>query len=321
MGHGKIRKDKTCLNCNYVVENKFCPNCGQENTETRKSFHYLFTHFVEDLTHYDGSFWKTIKALLFKPGKLTKEYLAGKRKVYVPPVKLYIFISFVAFLLPNMLPDYSSAKKINPIKTEIKLSDDEDVDKNELGFSFNNGPRFNSLKELNSFQHTSSKTEKLTWFEYTIYKFGVKNLENRIKPEFYGKLEENLKKNLPKVLFIYMPVFALFVWLFHSKKKWYYFDSGVFTLHYFAFLLLLFTFSIVLDWLFALLYNGDEISVLIGIATIIYAFFYFFRAHSTFFGEKKYISRLKGLLLFFINIFLISVFLVALLAYSVYTTH
>ncbi|MBC8644939.1 DUF3667 domain-containing protein [Flavobacterium lindanitolerans] len=104
MGHQKLRENKTCLNCNYVVENKFCPNCGQENTETRQSFHYLFTHFIEDLTHYDGSFWKTIKGLLFKPGYLTKTYLEGKRKKFVPPVKLYIFISFVTFFLPTLLP-------------------------------------------------------------------------------------------------------------------------------------------------------------------------------------------------------------------------
>ena len=61
MGKHTLRKDMTCLNCRHVVEKRFCPNCGQENKHTRESFHYLFTHFIEDLTHYDGSFWKTIK--------------------------------------------------------------------------------------------------------------------------------------------------------------------------------------------------------------------------------------------------------------------
>lgn len=97
MAHDDLRKDKTCQNCFHVVENKFCPNCGQKNTETRQSFAHLFTHFVEDFTHYDNAFWTTIKNLLFKPGLLTKEYLSGKRQRFVPPVKLYIFVSFVTF--------------------------------------------------------------------------------------------------------------------------------------------------------------------------------------------------------------------------------
>jgi hypothetical protein len=317
MGHGKLRTDKTCLNCNHVVENKFCPNCGQKNTETRQSFHYLFTHFIEDLTHYDGSFWKTIKALLFRPGRLTKEYLEGKRLKYVPPVKLYIFISFVTFLIPNILPEYSFVEGPSPkVKTESQEISEEKIASH--GISVNNGPELNNLQQLDSIQNSANKEKKLSRLEYYLYKYALKSAGDK---KSKAQIEENLKHNIPKVLFLYMPLFAFFLWLFHGKKRWYYFDSGVFTLHYFAFLLLLFTISTVLDWLFALVYLGDEISALIGMATLTYAFFYFFRAHSTFFGEKKYISRLKGLILFIINIFLISFLSVALLAYTVYTTH
>ena len=319
MGHGKIRTDKTCLNCNHVVENKFCPNCGQENIETKQSFHYLFTHFVEDLTHYDGSFWKTIKALLFKPGRLTKEYLAGKRKLYVPPVKLYIFISFVAFLLPNILPDYSFVEDLDANKPKANIVDNDEIEKKNVVVF--NGPPISNLKQLDSIENVATEKEKMSRFEYYAYKYAIKNKAKATKEESREKIKENLRHNTPKVLFLYMPVFAFFLWLFHNKKKWYYFDSGVFTLHYFGFLLLLFTISVFFDWLFALVYTGDVISALIGIATVTYGFFYFFRAHSTFFGEKKYISRLKGLLLFTINIFLILFFLVVLFAYSVYSVH
>ena len=52
MGKEPLRKDKTCLNCNYTVKERFCPNCGQENTETRKSFYHIFSHFFKDFTHY-----------------------------------------------------------------------------------------------------------------------------------------------------------------------------------------------------------------------------------------------------------------------------
>ena len=49
-----------------MVENKFCPNCGQKNEDTRKTFHHLFVHFFEDLTHYENAFWRTIRNLLLK---------------------------------------------------------------------------------------------------------------------------------------------------------------------------------------------------------------------------------------------------------------
>ena len=105
MSKNTIRKDKTCLNCRHVVENKFCPNCGQENFDTRKTFHHLFIHFFEDLTHYENAFWRTIKNLIFKPSALTKEYLSGKRLSYLAPVRLYIFISFLTFFIISIFPD------------------------------------------------------------------------------------------------------------------------------------------------------------------------------------------------------------------------
>ena len=96
-----------------MVEHRFCPNCGQENTDTRKTFLQLFVHLFEDLTHYENSFRKTIRNLIFKPASLTKEYLSGKRMSYLAPIRLYIFISFVTFFLFSILPDSSGEEVTN----------------------------------------------------------------------------------------------------------------------------------------------------------------------------------------------------------------
>jgi hypothetical protein len=56
-----------------MLENRFCSNCGQENTDTRKTFHHLFIHFFEDLTHYENAFGKLLKS--FETGTLTNAYL------------------------------------------------------------------------------------------------------------------------------------------------------------------------------------------------------------------------------------------------------
>jgi len=79
MSHLTERISKDCLNCGTEVAGRFCQQCGQENVEVKESFFQLLIHFVEDLTHFDGKLWKTVKLLLFKPGSLTKLYIEGKK--------------------------------------------------------------------------------------------------------------------------------------------------------------------------------------------------------------------------------------------------
>ena len=105
MGKHKIRKNKTCQNCGAFVEHHFCPKCGQENSESRQTFYHLFTHFIFDFLHYESSFWRTTKHLFLSPGKLSLEYMNGRRKKYVNPFTFYIFISFIAFFVPAILPE------------------------------------------------------------------------------------------------------------------------------------------------------------------------------------------------------------------------
>lgn len=59
----------------------------------------MVTHFFYDITHFDGSFFVTLKDLLFKPGFLSREYMLGRRKKYLHPVRMYVFTSAVFFLV------------------------------------------------------------------------------------------------------------------------------------------------------------------------------------------------------------------------------
>ena len=93
MSHLKERKEKNCLNCGETVVGKFCHHCGQENVEVKESFGHLIMHFFQDLTHFDGKLWKTLKLLLFKPAKLTQLYMDGQRANYIHPIRMYLFIS------------------------------------------------------------------------------------------------------------------------------------------------------------------------------------------------------------------------------------
>ena len=93
------RHENDCLNCGTMLEGKYCHNCGQENLQVKESFGHMMNHAISDYFHFDHQFFHTMKPLLFKPGFLTNEYLAGRRAQYLHPVKMYIFISVMYFLL------------------------------------------------------------------------------------------------------------------------------------------------------------------------------------------------------------------------------
>lgn len=122
--HNKERDEKICLNCNAATYGRFCHVCGQENIETTESFWHLLQHFVFDLFHFDGKFWVSLKYLLFKPGFLAKEYIRGRRASYLHPIRMYIFINTVFFII--FFSFYNKAKspieiKEKPITTAKKL--------------------------------------------------------------------------------------------------------------------------------------------------------------------------------------------------------
>ena len=323
MGKHTLRKDMTCLNCNHVVEKRFCPNCGQENKHTRESFHYLFTHFFEDLTHYDGSFWKTIKYLLFFPAKLTKEYLAGKRQAYVPPVKLYIFISFITFFLLTVLPVFQGDENDSDIKVSSKLKVTESNPQNvEKETKLSEVPvlgNYKSVSIYDSIQNTLSDSKKDKGITHWAKRKMAKISEKNTVAEFFYKTRKSVFQNLPKAIFLYLPLFAFVLWLFHNKKRWYYYDHGIFTLHYYSMLLISFSIFMLIIWISGWFGSKNITEIVMSITITIMLFwwiFYFFRSHSRFYGESKLISRTKCSFIFLINSIFILLFLILLLVYS-----
>src|SRR5690606_4568875 len=147
-------------------------------------------------------------------------------------------------------------------------------------------------------------------------------MERKTGQEFSTVFEEKFVHNLPKALFLYLPFFAFFLWLFHNKKKWFYYDHGIFTLYYFSFLLILTMFNILINWLLFITDNSfsTNLANYIGFPVFLfstgYAFFYFFRSHSRIYRECKAVSRFKSFLLFCINSFFI---FITLLVYTFIT--
>lgn len=106
MSHAAHRPSR-CRNCDQdlvaLPEAHFCPQCGQE-TVLHPPTLWEFVH--EFITHYvalEGALWRTLAALLLRPGKLTREYFHGRRKHYVLPLRIYLTASFVFFMAAKLL--------------------------------------------------------------------------------------------------------------------------------------------------------------------------------------------------------------------------
>lgn len=99
MSAGKYRKENNCLNCGFSVEKHYCSSCGQPNLELNENFWQFISHSVAHYFHFDNKFFQTLVPLISKPGKVTLDYLAGKRARYINPVSMYIFVSILYFLL------------------------------------------------------------------------------------------------------------------------------------------------------------------------------------------------------------------------------
>ena len=121
--HKKRRKVEICHNCHTILslDNNFCPECGQENHDLKVPIGHLAFEVFEGFTHFDTKFYNTMRAIFTSPGKITKDFLEGRRGRYVPPVRLYFLIAFVFFLgLGNLVnlslqseTDFFSKEKID----------------------------------------------------------------------------------------------------------------------------------------------------------------------------------------------------------------
>ncbi len=122
--HKKRRKVEICHNCHTVLspETNFCPHCGQENHDLKVPIGHLAFEVFEGFTHFDTKFYNTIRAIFLSPGKITKDFLEGRRGRYVPPIRLYFLISFIFFLAMDKMVDIAMNDKDNFLNTILENS-------------------------------------------------------------------------------------------------------------------------------------------------------------------------------------------------------
>lgn len=165
----------TCPNCAYPLapDHQYCASCGQAviGEDTLRSF---ATHFLGDYFTFDSKIIRSAVPLLVRPGFLTVEFLAGRRARYIPPLRMFIFLSVIFFLVIG----WASAPVIDGTDAELMQ-------------------------------------EQLFW------------------DRFFNSV-------LPKMVFLFLPCFALLTHLFFRNKQRSYLAPFVFSMHFHAFVFLSF---------------------------------------------------------------------------------
>ncbi len=116
----KRRKATICYNCQTALLNSenYCPQCGQENHSKQASIRLLFNDFLSDYLTFDSRLFRSIVPLVTDPGRITVEYLNGKRQRFIPPVRVFLFLSFLYFGLSYLTGNESSTLELSVNESE-----------------------------------------------------------------------------------------------------------------------------------------------------------------------------------------------------------
>lgn len=247
----------SCKNCDTTFKGQYCPNCGQHIKELERPIRFMFVDFMGTVVSFDTRLVKTLLAILFKPGKLTQDFIEGKRARYMPPFRFYVFISFVMFLLVSTITNNSIKENMGDvvsgdfnndldaatkdsiataIKDSVLLAVDETL-KNEL-----DSAQYSNYKSTMSVNDSvvggiSEMVEGISNFEDIVegddekYADTIKLIKEH--PELYmNKLYQFTSWSL----FLFMPIFAFFLWISFMRSKKLYIGHLIFSLNIHSFI-------------------------------------------------------------------------------------
>lgn len=261
--------DRPCLNCGDTTVGFFCRNCGQRKADVRVSLRRMVMEVLDDQLSLNSTLPRTVGALLFRPGHLTKEYVQGRIMRYVPPFRLYLVTSVLFFIMLPVVAD------VNRIADEVTLDAQQDDERERAQ---RDSVRTAALATADSIR-TQLRTARggrvvpeapqpppapsagdpedhvhinLGISDSTQVPAWLKPLNRRLvraearlngmpKREALRTLLAALEENAPKGVFLMMPVFALMLKALYIRRKRFYVEHFVFALHVHSFAFVLFT--------------------------------------------------------------------------------
>jgi Protein of unknown function (DUF3667) len=192
-----------CKNCGVNLLGRYCVNCSQAANVHVPTTMELVHELLEGLTHSDSRLWRTLKYLWFKPGRLTQEFVAGKRIAYLPPFRLYLILSLLFFLIFSF-----SHSDVQIIKFDTQRTSASSI---------------TSCADFNVFENHPEWNERV---RQTCLKAVRDNGES---------LRHAVISTLPKAMFIFLPLVALLNMLLYWHPRYRYAEHLLFFVHLHAF--------------------------------------------------------------------------------------
>lgn len=154
-----------CLNCDHPLDisDKFCPNCGQINSTKKLSFTDFFNEFFAGLFAYDSRIRRTLTTLLFRPGKISRDYIQGKRTYYVNPFRFYLSASILFFIIWSFTNDFEDFDQQDQGLQDMPEEDVEELKENLNGIASSNSPL-----QLDSLSIDQQGSEQSTYNDYYV---------------------------------------------------------------------------------------------------------------------------------------------------------
>jgi hypothetical protein len=304
--------------------------------EPKESVGHLIGHFFEDLTHFDGKFFVTVKDLLIRPGFLTLEYVDGRRVTYLNPIRMYIFISavfFVALFAGSEEPPHQKEDQTHAVNVfrqrmadslrAVKTDSLRAVRTDSLRRAINNSiaarldsaskqsggesitlhqsssgivvidieeNKYNSLREFDSIQRKLPDSAREKGTMRWIIRHNIRQ-KVKLGGQSEMHIEVNIQHDIPKIMFLLLPLFALYVGWFYSRKKYYYVNHLIFSVHFHSFVFLFFLFLLLVNAFIP----GDLTGLYLALLSPIPVFIYLIAALHGMYQQSWWVSLWKGL--------------------------
>lgn len=288
-----------CLNCGQAMEASYCGHCGQEEKEVLRPIIYFLQEFFRVVFELDGRAYRTLFTLITRPGYLTKEYFAGRRMKYTPPLRLFLVVSIGFFLLVtvfNTLQNFQLALEGSAEDAEATLTisseDGADIVVDEgmtdEQFDENFGDAINFFETL---QLPFLSEEANTNLQVALSTQLRDNLEEVIAdPEefFMGSLEY-----ITFFMLLMMPVLAFIQQMLWVLSRRYFVEHLILTVHNHTFIILM---------IFVAMFLGavDDAGVpflstaadILGIAAVIWIFVYLYLSLRRYFNAGWFVTAI-----------------------------
>ncbi len=292
-----------CRNCGAPLLGQYCSACGQRGRSRLITLWELLRDVVGDLFELDSRLWRSIIPLLLKPGKLTKDYLAGRRVHFVPPFRMYLILSILFFVVISFDDEtpFNISSDDGRITTTVETEEDSDLaEPPREGAAVSPSRTENDKTDADSTCEELQLSTGITWIDTEEnVEFLRDTCRQMIKnvTEDEGRFGRAMYENIPKMLFFFLPFLAIVLKLLYIGSGRYYVEHLLFFVHYHAFFFLIVMLNVLFTRVAGFMHEPDWLLGLVTATVVVYIPVYLFVAMRQVYAQHFMVTFLKyGLL-------------------------